>query len=91
MLPGVYVKNAVKRREILNRMLPEGLDLPTIYSRGNGLSVMPRSAGGQGNGRPDARARPGVRVTASSLPFAGSPAGPENLADRLSRPPLALW
>jgi tight adherence protein C len=39
VLPGVYVKNvAVKRREILNRMLPEGLDLLTICVEA-GLSV----------------------------------------------------
>jgi tight adherence protein C len=39
VLPGVYIKNlAVKRREILNRMLPEGLDLLTICVEA-GLSV----------------------------------------------------
>jgi tight adherence protein C len=39
VLPGVYVKNvAVKRREILNRMLPEGLDLLTICVEA-GLSI----------------------------------------------------
>ncbi|HYR65359.1 MAG TPA: type II secretion system F family protein [Reyranella sp.] len=39
VLPRVYVKNvAVKRREILNRMLPEGLDLLTICVEA-GLSV----------------------------------------------------
>jgi tight adherence protein C len=39
VFPGVYIKNvAVKRREILNRMLPEGLDLLTICVEA-GLSV----------------------------------------------------
>jgi tight adherence protein C len=39
VMPGVYVKNvAVKRREILNRMLPEGLDLLTICVEA-GLSI----------------------------------------------------
>jgi tight adherence protein C len=39
VMPGVYVKNvAAKRREILTRMLPEGLDLLTICVEA-GLSI----------------------------------------------------